>query len=434
MSEYAEIDLHKEFSIIQNTSVRRIGDGYLIIGYEKGVVTTFSMEEKQAYEYLVRLKTPSKAIVAMCKHNSSADVVGCMTRLLHKLVNAGFTSLHHGRHIEQSVDPRRYLRLHLTNACQLTCAHCYANSSPRSKRENELVTEEWNEVITSAAKSGCDSVLFTGGEALLRDDCIALLSLSKSLGLTVRLFSNGLLIKKHINEIAKYCDAVQISIDGVNEETNSLIRGKRVFNKAVEAVNLLLVNKVETTICMTITDMTWGNIKSGFDEFLKLFPANSNHLKYKVCFLNNYGRATSLNKLIETESMTSFYEKYSHVLRESDELVSCKTRSCGYCEQLVISPFGHVFPCHYLEESLGNYFDHSANHWYQVLGDNYNDNTVDSVSTCNECDLKYFCGGTCRFMNKNNMGSKYISYCSEQERETKYSQLFRAYSKSGWMR
>ncbi|AMP20051.1 hypothetical protein AZF37_01660 [endosymbiont 'TC1' of Trimyema compressum] len=54
------------------------------------------------------------------------------------------------------------------------------------------------------------------------------------------LSTNSLLINNdNIAELVKMCDSFEISVDGIDESTCALVRGKGVFNKVCQKINLL---------------------------------------------------------------------------------------------------------------------------------------------------------------------------------------------------
>jgi len=54
------------------------------------------------------------------------------------------------------------------------------------------------------------------------------------------LSTNGTLINSdNVVSIGKYIDQVDISMDGFNEETVALVRGKGVFSKIMNSISLL---------------------------------------------------------------------------------------------------------------------------------------------------------------------------------------------------
>ncbi|MEU5695251.1 radical SAM protein [Actinosynnema sp. NPDC020468] len=85
--------------------------------------------------------------------------------------------------------PITHLALELTGRCQLTCSHCYAESSPRGDH-GVMNTADWLCVLDSAAKYGVRTVQFIGGEPTLHPGCIDLVSHALSLDIGVEVFTN----------------------------------------------------------------------------------------------------------------------------------------------------------------------------------------------------------------------------------------------------
>ena len=76
---------------------------------------------------------------------------------------------------------------------------------------------------------------------MLRKDFFEILKYLKSkYDGKVSISTNGTFINnKNVDQLSKHTDQIDISVDGVDEETCSLVRGSGVFNKVIESVNLL---------------------------------------------------------------------------------------------------------------------------------------------------------------------------------------------------
>src|SRR6056297_4049464 len=61
----------------------------------------------------------------------------------------------------------------ITSKCNLKCVHCY-NDSGLNTDCNEVSTEKAKEILTDLAEFGVPSVLFSGGEPLMREDLFEL--------------------------------------------------------------------------------------------------------------------------------------------------------------------------------------------------------------------------------------------------------------------
>ena len=67
-----------------------------------------------------------------------------------------------------------------TYRCNLACAYCYAESSPQAETVGDLTTAEAMAMIDQVADLGVKAMAFTGGEALMRRDCIDLIEHAKA--------------------------------------------------------------------------------------------------------------------------------------------------------------------------------------------------------------------------------------------------------------
>ena len=91
----------------------------------------------------------------------------------------------------------RYLRISLTDRCNLRCRYCMpAQGVPLRRHEEILRYEEIVEIAKAALSLGIDTFKLTGGEPLVRRDVPALVAALKNLPGTrqVTLTTNGLLL------------------------------------------------------------------------------------------------------------------------------------------------------------------------------------------------------------------------------------------------
>lgn len=124
---------------------------------------------------------------------------------------------------------------------------------PQMNANNEMSRGELKELINDIVDLSPESIVFSGGEPLLRDDIFELISVVKKNKINSCLVSNGTLID---NEIAKQLAAlgigvVNISIEGP-EDIHDSLRGKGVFRKTVEALEHLSRHNIETTIATVV--------------------------------------------------------------------------------------------------------------------------------------------------------------------------------------
>lgn len=113
--------------------------------------------------------------------------------------------------------PITYLRVSVTDKCNLRCVYCMPESGLDWLRRDELLSyEEIARVVEGAARAGVRSVRLTGGEPLVRRDLHRLVaSIAAIDGITdIALSTNGLLLEEQIDALAAAgLKRVNVSLD-----------------------------------------------------------------------------------------------------------------------------------------------------------------------------------------------------------------------------
>ena len=129
----------------------------------------------------------------------------------------------------------------ITDACNLRCIHCEADSGRASP--DELSTEEALHLVDDLAGCGCKRVCLTGGEPLVRSDWSTIAQRFVERGIEVSVISNGLRVDDQVIETMKAVGVagVSVSIDG-RRSVHDAIRirprpaGGSVYDLAVAAI------------------------------------------------------------------------------------------------------------------------------------------------------------------------------------------------------
>jgi len=154
----------------------------------------------------------------------------------------------------------------ITRACNLKCVHCY-NDSGSSTARDELSTEEAKIVLDDLTQFGVPSVLFSGGEPLLRPDLFALLGYARERGLRTVISTNGTLITSDVaKKITRHgVSYVGISLDGIGE-VNDKFRGVAgAFDRAVQGIKNCQDAGVRIGLRLTLTRRTVQDLGPLFD-------------------------------------------------------------------------------------------------------------------------------------------------------------------------
>jgi radical SAM protein with 4Fe4S-binding SPASM domain len=136
------------------------------------------------------------------------------------------------------------LHLEITNACNMTCTHCYVSSG--KKLSNEMSLAEVFRAIDMLPPFSGKRVAISGGEPAVRKDCAKILEYCVlECGHEVDLYTNGLRFPRtlaerilELNEIATTRIRVQVSLEGASAETNDRVRGSGSFEETLTTLRM----------------------------------------------------------------------------------------------------------------------------------------------------------------------------------------------------
>ncbi len=173
--------------------------------------------------------------------------------------------------------PQRFLlQWHITDRCNLRCAHCYQEkyrgSEPGLAQWVDIV-EQFQRFLAQCSSTGSAGlrghVTVTGGEPWMHPQFGRLLELleARKEWFSFAVLTNGTLIDARVAESLRRLGTVfvQVSIEG-SRRTHNRIRGEGAFERAVSGINALVNAGVTTLIAFTAHR---GNFKE-FGEVARL--------------------------------------------------------------------------------------------------------------------------------------------------------------------
>lgn len=132
--------------------------------------------------------------------------------------------------------------------------------------DEELSTQQILHIIDEAARNGITEAVFTGGEPFLRRDLFKICEYCHDKGLTSVITTNGILIDRDMakNITESKVDHIHLSLDGL-EETNDFFRGRGVFKRLIEAIEVLNGERAESRlfsigVALTVMDRNVGEL------------------------------------------------------------------------------------------------------------------------------------------------------------------------------
>lgn len=245
----------------------------------------------------------------------------------------------------------------LTNRCNLKCKHCCVNAENSTDNifHMEMDTNTFKMAIDKVIQCAPDRIIISGGEPMLREDFIEILQyIRKNYKGIINLSTNALLINSsNVKEIVKNVDRMDISIDGVDEETCSVIRGKGVFDRVIKAIKLLKAESFdEIYLSMVFGDFNAG-LEKKFKEMNKELGTNPIIRAFVPVGRGDDNKSIFINNGKEIQSEFSY---------SAEELIEAKKGTVGIrcgagVTDLVVNYDGNVFPCANIMESSFKLFN-----------------------------------------------------------------------------
>ena len=168
--------------------------------------------------------------------------------------------------LQFSSDKKPVVVWNITQACNLSCMHCYAHAVKRP-REKELSRQEAKTVIDDLARFGSPVILFSGGEPLMRSDLSDLAAYAVDKGMRAVISTNGTLITvKKAMELKKIgLSYVGISLDGMEEVNDHFRNTKGAFRDALAGIRNSQDAGLKVGLRFTINRLNYKEIDPIFD-------------------------------------------------------------------------------------------------------------------------------------------------------------------------
>ena len=266
-----------------------------------------------------------------------------------------------------------YLRISLTDRCNLNCSYCnpLTLKTKYIDKEEILTLEEIGRLVKIFAEFfNVKKVRFTGGEPLARKGFVSFISglreLKNKYGFKTAITTNGVLLADNITEIFESgIDHVNISLDSLNPNTFKKITGKNDHHKVLHAIyraKELSFDKLKIN-CVVMRGVNDNEIIP-FADFAAKHDFNVRFIEYMPFTNNGWNEGSFINsaqikKIIETKyRLVESPEKGSvsndYFIKgkkgEISFISSISDHFCNTCRRLRITATGGLRLCLFSEE------------------------------------------------------------------------------------
>ncbi|MBW2590887.1 MAG: GTP 3',8-cyclase MoaA [Deltaproteobacteria bacterium] len=267
-----------------------------------------------------------------------------------------------------------YLRLSVTDRCNLRCIYCMPDKGIRFMPHSEILTyEELLHIVRLSIQKGIRKVRLTGGEPLVRKGFISFLErLCKIEGLEeITLTTNGVLLKSLAADI-KNCgiSRINVSLDSLRPERFFRITGRDCFKQVWEGIeeaehmgfnpikiNVVAIKGVNDDEILDFAALTLE--KPYHIRFIELMPIGDKNISMDDKFIST----KEIFKKIETISMLQPIannlldgpaERYAleGAKGEVGFIGALSNHFCDKCNRLRLTPEGHLRGCLFSDQEI----------------------------------------------------------------------------------
>lgn len=259
-----------------------------------------------------------------------------------------------------------YLRISVTDRCNLRCVYCMPPEGITSKPHRDILSfEEIYKIVRAATRLGIEKVRITGGEPLVRKDLHLLIRELKGIsGLReLALTTNGVYLKDCAYSLKEAgLDRVNISLDSlVPERFQRITRGGSVESvfQAIERclsigysplkINTVLLNGINTDELLNFARLT----KTGpiHVRFIEHMPTDLNYHSYEDLFFSAIqakeivSSLGKLNPVDSIESNTASVFKIDGFCGTIGFIAPISRSFCHSCNKLRLTSDGRLRSC-----------------------------------------------------------------------------------------
>jgi molybdenum cofactor biosynthesis protein A len=302
--------------------------------------------------------------------------------------------------------PVNYLRLAVTDRCNLRCFYCMPEEGIDYLPKKELLTyEEMTRLVALLVRLGVNKIRLTGGEPFLRRDLMPFLRKIAAIpGLEeINITTNGVLTAPHVKELkALGIRSVNLSLDTLDRERFRKITRRDEFDRVMETFHLLLEQGIGVKINAVVMEgqntqdlIPLAELSRDYPvsvRFIEEMPFNGEGNHYPVLVWDHVkivetlkGYFPALHKIPDGPGSTSYnYAIPGH--QGTVGVIAAYSRTfCGTCNRIRITAQGSLKTCLYdkgvldlrhllrsgasddvLREALVNAFTHRAKNGFEA--------------------------------------------------------------------
>lgn len=260
-----------------------------------------------------------------------------------------------------------YLRVSVTDKCNLRCRYCMPPEGVEFLPHDKILrNEDFARIIGLLINMGINKVRFTGGEPLVRNGIIDIISTARSFSPDVELCltTNGILLNQYADDLQKQgVKRINISLDTMSRSRFLDLTGRDYFDTVISNIEKSIDSKFFN---VKINTVLFSHTLEELDDFLEYFMDKNITLRFiermpvtEQDELNSFVPSDELIQALKSKGkLTPIIKEASDVAMRYDlEYKNRKIqlgiippvthRFCASCNRLRITAEGNLRTCLY---------------------------------------------------------------------------------------
>ena len=255
-----------------------------------------------------------------------------------------------------------YLRISLTDNCNLRCFYCMPEEEYDFAPASKLMQPKEIEALAKIfVQQGVKKIRLTGGEPLVRKDAAAIILALAALPVELTITTNGARLHEFVDTFSiAGIRSINISLDTLQEDKFTLITRRAIFKQVKDNIDLMLQQGLHVKVNMVVMKGLNEDEINDFIEWTKDTPVHVRFIEFMPFTGNRWtsNKVFSLHEMLETISQKYNFTpmpgkphdtaKHFSVAGHAGSFAVISTMTepfCGSCNRMRLTADGKLKNC-----------------------------------------------------------------------------------------